>query len=85
METLEVIPDDIALIAYIIRSDWEKVYIGADPYLEAMESINSITDYYFEDSAASIVNYFLANAQTWRGPIARAVKAKLNALLKTIQ
>ncbi|WP_313491903.1 MULTISPECIES: hypothetical protein [Sphingobacterium] len=85
METKQVIPDDISMIAYIVRSDWKKVYIGADPYLEAMESINSITDNYFEESAATIVNYFLANAQSWRGPIAKAVKAKLNALLKTIQ
>lgn len=84
METIQVIPDDISMIAYIVRSDWKNVHIGADPYLEAMESINSINDYYFEESAATIVKYFLANAQTWRGPVAKAVKAKLNALLNTI-
>ncbi|MNJ95332.1 hypothetical protein D3C87_130420 [compost metagenome] len=84
METILEIPEDISLIAHIIRADWKRVFIGADPYLEAMESLTAITDYYFEDSAASIVTYFLANAQTWRGPVAKEVKTKLNALLKTI-
>lgn len=83
METTIQIPDKISEIATIIRNDWKKIYFGAVPYLKAMESIQSINDDYFEDCAADIVAYFLANAQTWRGETARAVKTKLNSLLKS--
>ena len=76
------IPLNLSSIARIIRRDWKKIYFGAVPYLDAMECFNSINDNYLEDSASSIVNYFLANAQTWRGETARAVKEKLNQLLR---
>lgn len=75
------IPDNLSTIAGIIRSNWTNVYFGAVPYLDAMASLTSIRDQYFEDSARSVVNYFLANAQTWRGETAKAVKAKLKQLL----
>ena len=39
-------------------------------------------DKYGCDDADSIVIYFLANAQTWRGAKARAIKGELNAMLK---
>lgn len=64
-------------IARVIRRDWQKVYFGAVPYLDAMDSLRSITDNYGLDSGKEIVLYFLANAQTWKGPIARQVKAEL--------
>lgn len=83
METTIQIPDKISEIATIISEDWKNIYFGAKPYLDAMESIQNINDDYFEDSAADIVAYFLSNAQTWRGETARAVKAKLNSLLKS--
>lgn len=76
------LPNQLSAIAEIIRNDWKKIYFGAVPYLNAMASLNSIDDYYFEDSARSVVNYFLANAQTWRGETAKAVKLKLNQLVK---
>ena len=70
------------VIAREIRTDWKKPYFGAFPYLEAMACLNSIHGAYYEDSAKSIVAYFLANANTWRGDTARRVKAELKALLK---
>jgi hypothetical protein len=76
------IPDNFPTIARIIRKDWKKIYFGAVPYLDAMECLTSIQGNYLEDSASSIVNYFLANAQTWRGETARAVKEKLKQLLR---
>lgn len=79
-EMQNAIPDNIAQLAEMIQKDWKKVYFGAVPYLNAMKSLNSINDNYYEDSAWSIVNYFLANATTWRGETARAVKAKLKQL-----
>ena len=68
-------------IAKEIKSDWKKVYFGAVPYLDAMHTLNSIEDNYIYDSGKSIVRYFLANAQSWRGDTARRVKAELKAML----
>lgn len=69
-------------IARIINSDWKKVYFGATPYLNAMFSLDSVNDQYGWDSGKSMVLYFLANATTWRGETARAVKAELNKRIK---
>ena len=71
----------LATIAREISIDWRpRVYFGAVPYLEAMRTLISINDDYGADSAKSIVLYFLANANTWRGPVARRVKAELKAM-----
>ena len=67
-------------IAREIRTDWTKVYFGAVPYLDAMSTLNSIDDDYYMDSGKSIVLYFLANAGTWRGDVARRVKKELKAM-----
>lgn len=69
-------------IADDIRANWPKVYFGAVPYLDAMRSLNHVTDTYGADSAKSIVLYFLSNATTWRGERAREIKAELKALIK---
>ena len=70
-------------IAMEIRKDWgAKIYFGARPYLDAMESLNSINDNYGMDSGKMIVIYFLSNAGTWRGDVARRVKAELKAMTK---
>ena len=69
-------------IANEIRKDWSKVYFGAVPYLDAMAQLNSINDNFYLDSGKTIVIYFLANAQTWRGEVARRVKKELNGMLK---
>lgn len=70
------------VIAREISTDWKKPYFGAVPYLDAMRQLNSIHGAFYEDSAKSVVAYFLANANTWRGDTARRVKAELKALLK---
>ena len=70
-------------IAKEIRSDWgSKIYFGAKPYLGAMLTLNSINDMYMCDSAKTIVMYFLANAGTWRGEVAKRVKAELKQMIK---
>ena len=68
-------------IAAEIKSDWKKVYFGAVPYLNAMQSINSINDNYGLDSAKSVVTYFLANAKTWRGENAKRIKKELKDMI----
>lgn len=75
----------LAQIADAISADWEKVYFGAAPYLEAMHSIEQVDLHgavYGADSGTSVVAYFLANASTWRGVTASVIKAELNRRLK---
>lgn len=69
-------------IAREIRRDWKKVNFAAEPYLSAMSTLNSIQDSYGFDSGKSIVLYFLANASSWRGEVAKRVKAELKKMCK---
>jgi hypothetical protein len=71
------------VIAKEIKADWgQKVNFGAVPYLGAMAYLDSVNDPYGQDSGQSIVAYFLCNASTWRGDVARRVKKELNAMIK---
>jgi hypothetical protein len=72
----------ISAIARDIAATWPKPYFGAVPYLRAMCELDTMAGQYFEDSAVSVVSYFLANAQTWKGEDARRIKAELNAMIK---
>ena len=72
----------INIIAREIKQDWTRPYFGAVPYLDAMTQIESIHDNYYDDSAESVIRYFLGNAQTWRGDKARAIKAELKAMIQ---
>jgi hypothetical protein len=67
----------IFVIASEIRSDWKKPNYAAVPYLQAMATLGSIRENYYDDSAKSVVMYFLANAGTWRGEVARRIKKEL--------
>lgn len=71
-------------IAREIHKTWNKVYFGAVPYLEAMATLTTSdkNEPYLFETAESIVNYFLANATTWRGEDARRIKAELRNMLK---
>ena len=72
----------IYVIARDIRANWTNVHYTAKTYLEAMATLNSIGDTYIFESAHSIVAYFLANAASWRGDKARAIKTELKTMLK---
>lgn len=69
-------------IASEIRKDWKNPYFGAVPYLQAMQSLGSVTESYGYDSGKSIVLYFLGNAATWHGPKAKEIKAELKNMCK---
>lgn len=71
----------ISTIAKDIRANWPKVNYAAEPYLNAMYSLNSINDRYIYDTGESVVRYFLSNATTWRGEKAREIKDELKAML----
>jgi hypothetical protein len=75
-------------IAREVKQNWKKSVSGTDlnyaarPYLEAMESLDKISDPYGMDSGKSIVAYFLSNASSYRGETAKRIKKELNAMLK---
>ena len=79
MEQTQVRP--LHEIAREIAKDWgARMYFGAVPYLHAMRTLDKVSDNYGADSGKSIVLYFLANANTWRGETARRVKAELKQI-----
>ena len=69
-------------IAREIRQDWQPVNYAAKPYLAAMLELDQITEAYGLDTGKSVVAYFLSNATTWRGDVARRIKAELKAIAK---
>lgn len=87
-ETAAAEPRPLSVIAREIRQTWKKkdgspaINYAARPYLDAMQHLDKITDFYYLDDAKSIVIYFLANAGAWRGEDARRIKAELKALTK---
>jgi hypothetical protein len=68
-------------IAAEIRREWPTVYFGAVPYLQAMGTLDKVSDNYGADPGEEIVLYFLSNATTWRGEAARRIKAELKGML----
>lgn len=74
----------ISEIAVEIRKDWKKVSPYAEPYLDAMSEIWSVQSMYYQDSAASVVRYFLGNATTWKGEVARRIKKELNEMIEGV-
>ncbi len=67
-------------IAAEIRKCWKNVNYGAEPYLDAMSCLSSISDMYICDSAKDIVIYFLSNASSFRGDDAKRLKKELKTL-----
>ena len=74
-------PRPLSTIAREIRATWKNIYFGAVPYLDAMDSLNTIADKYGSDSAQQIVAYFLSNARAWKGGVAKHIKAELQGML----
>jgi hypothetical protein len=76
----------IAQLAEVIKKDWSAqgkgIYFGAKPYLSAMTTLQSVKDSYGADSGRSVVAYFLSNASTWKGTVAREIKKELNKRIK---
>lgn len=77
-----VIVRPIYKIAIDIRADWKKIHFAARPYLDAMFQMDSIDRSFGYDSGKEIVLYFLSNASSWRGPVAKKIKEELKALCK---
>lgn len=76
-------PRPIWQIAREIQRDWKKPYFGAVPYLHSMLQLEKMDDFLGVETAKSVVRYFLSNAKTWRGGVARHIKAELKVMLET--
>ena len=72
----------VSEIAHAIAKDWQNVSPYAADYLNAMKEIRSVNDNYYADTAKSVIMYFLANANTYRGENARSYKALLKEMIK---
>jgi len=72
----------ISVIAREISKDWKNVNYAARPYLNAMYSLDKITDNYIMDDGKSVVLYFLSNAGSWRGETAKRIKKELKDMCK---
>jgi rubrerythrin/predicted RNA-binding Zn-ribbon protein involved in translation (DUF1610 family) len=72
----------LSQIASLIYSDWKNVNYGAKPYLEAMSSLQNVSDMYGQDSGTSIVAYWLSNANTYKGETAKAIKKELQRRIR---
>lgn len=76
----------ICEIADEIWKDWRKdpqgICFGAEPYLSAMGGLDKVTEKFGCESAKSIILYFLCNARTWKGPVARRIKKELQEMCK---
>ena len=77
----EIATANIAGLARICLRDWKNVYFGAVPYLRAMRDLDNMQSVYGQENSRGIVLYFLSNASTWRGEVAKAVKAELKRRL----
>lgn len=72
-------------IASVIINSWDRqkqLQSDAWLYLNAMCYLENITDYYGDDSAKEIVLRFCLNCTTYRGEIAKLVKAELKRRCK---
>lgn len=82
--TPETIKQDLASasidqIASAITRNWANPSAYAKPYLEAMFYLTDMNSVYYHDDAKSIILYFLSNAASYRGPVAKLVKAELKS------
>lgn len=79
-EELKKMP--LSQIANLIRADWVKLDDHCGNYVDAMAQIETVKDRCGADDGETVVAYFLANAETWRGENARRIKAELKRRLE---
>jgi hypothetical protein len=79
---LSVIANEI-MKDFKLKPNYRQYYAYALPWLQAMQCINYLTDMYGAESGIMVVNYFLSNATTWKGEIARNIKKELNTMVKS--
>lgn len=75
----------LSVIAREITADYRQkgkpVYFAAAPYVDAMRSLDTLSDRFYNDSAEEVVVRGLYNLSTWRGETATRVKRELRVML----
>jgi len=71
----------ISEIATEIQANWKNINPHVKPYLDAMKTLNSVSDNYYNDSGESVILYFLSNATYWRGETAKRIKEELKLMI----
>lgn len=71
--------EDFALNELIFAAmiDFKPMSYSAKPYVEALMECTDMEIRYGAEVAGYLVPYFLNNATTWRGPVARRIKKEL--------
>lgn len=83
MDALKDLPRmTLSQIASLIYQDWKNVNFAARPYLEAMSSLQNVSDMYMQESGTSIVAYWLSNASSYKGEVAKAIKKELQRRIR---
>lgn len=67
----------ISVLFRHVKANWKNPYFGAIPYIDALLCCSELDSVYGVETARDLIPYFLANAQTWRGDVARMIKAEL--------
>ena len=68
-------------VAKEIKQDWKNVSVYARPYVDAMESLSTVNENYIAEDGRTVVLYFLSNAGSWRGEVAKRVKQELKKMV----
>lgn len=66
---------------WVSKSGLPNVNYAAEPYLAAMERLESVNDMYYDDKASNVVVYFLSNARAFGGPDGKRIKNELRAMV----
>jgi hypothetical protein len=78
----------LSTIAAEIYVDWKPINFAAAPYLREFARLSACSDsdpdLGFPNAGFNFVRGFLGNAGTWRGDVARRVKAELKLHLKSV-
>ena len=77
-------PRTLAAIAREILADWSAPNFAAVPYLREMATMQGMDDTIgpsHSETGRTMVRYFLGNASSWRGPVARRIKAELRGMV----
>lgn len=68
-----------------VDQSWTNPYFGAVPYIRALKSLDNLNDMFVNDKAVDLVRYFLSNAQTWKGVVARRIKKELKQMISSYE
>ena len=82
MNTTATTVRPLYVIAQEIKKTWKpNVHPWAKPYVDALLTVDKMSDRYICEDARTQVIYLLGNMRMWRGEDAKRIKAELNSML----